>query len=392
MTQIPRPPEPSPEVQADRKVTFRLWAPDARAVTVRNTTGGYGDWPAGNDVPMVCDAEGLWSVTIGPLAPEYYTYVFVVDGVQALDPGNTLIMRDGVRYGSSLRIPGYPSELYDINDVPHGNLHQVWYPSPSLGLTRRMYVYTPPGYEEGDERYPAFYLLHGGGNDEDGWTNLGRAPQILDNLIAQGKAHPMIVVMTNGQGWQAASPDYVPVPFGWRRPAPGTHILDFPNSLVPDVIPYVDAHYRTLADRENRAIAGLSMGGAQTMVAAFGNLDWFAWVAVFSGGFPLLPGIAVDIPAPLNAAQLRGPDITKVIDPAKFAALVPNLDPTANERLRMFHLAIGTLDGLISTHGVLKNLLDERGVHYTLTELPGYAHEWRFWRLCLADLAQRLFR
>jgi enterochelin esterase family protein len=369
-----------------------LRAPDASAVLVRNTTGGYGDWPDGNDVPMALDAEGVWSATIGPLAPEYYTYVYVLDGVHALDPGNTLIMRDGIRYSSSLRVPGELSSLYDINEVPHGTLHQVWYPSPSLNMARRMYVYTPPGYDQSEERYPVFYLLHGGGNDEDGWTNLGRAPQILDNLIAQGKARPMIVVMTNGQGWQEASPDYVPLPFGWRRPAPGTHILDFPNSIVPDVIPYVDGHYRTLTDREDRAIAGLSMGGAQTLYCAFRNLDRFAWVAAFSAGLPLLPGVPVDIPAPTNAARLRGPDITKTIDPDKFARLITHLDPGSNDRLRMFHLAIGTEDGLISSHNTLKTLLDARGVRYTLAEVPGYAHEWRFWRITLADVAQRLFR
>jgi len=382
----------SPEVHADRRVTLRLQAPAASAVLARNTTGGYGDWPDGNDVPLVRDAEGLWSATIGPLEPEYYTYVFVVDGVQTLDPANTLIMRDGTRYSNSLRIPGPLSALYDVNDVPHGTLRQVWYPSPSLGFARRMTIYTPPGYEDGDERFPVLYLLHGGGNDEDGWSDLGRAPHILDNLIAQGQARPMIVVMPNGNGRLPAAPDYVPVPAGWQRPPPGTYILDFAKSIVRDVIPYVDSHYRTLADRDHRAIAGLSMGGAQTVYCAFSNLDWFAWVAAFSGGFPLLPGVAVEIPAPPNAERLRGPDITRTIDPARFAELVPNLDRSANDRLRLFHLAIGTEDGLISTHMTLKRLLDDRGVRYTLTELSGYAHEWRFWRLCLAELAQVLFR
>jgi enterochelin esterase family protein len=170
------------------------------------------------------------------------------------------------------------------------------------------------------------------------------------------------------------------------------HILDFPNSIVPDVIPYVDSHYRTLTNRDSRAIAGLSMGGAQTLYCAFRNLDHFAWVSGFSAGLPLLPGVPVDIPAPLNAAHLRGPDITKTIDPARFAALVTHLDPGANDRLRMFHLAIGTLDGLISAHNTLKGLLDAQGVRYTLSEVPGYAHEWRFWRITLAEVAQRLFQ
>ncbi len=202
----------------------------------------------------------------------------------------------------------------------------------------------------------------------------------------------MIVVMTNGNGLQAAAPDYVPVPYGYVRPAPGTFILRFPDSIVPDLMPYVDAHYRTLADREHRAIAGLSMGGAQTLYCAFRNLDQFAWVSAFSAGLPLLPGVPVDIPAPANAAQLRGPDITKSIDPEKFAELVTHLDPEANDRLRMVHLAIGTLDGLISAHADLKALLDARGVRYSLAEVPGYAHEWRFWRITLADVAQKLFQ
>lgn len=389
--------QPSPEILQDGRVTFRLWAPEAEAVTVRNTTGGYGDWPDGNEVPMARDGQGVWSVTIGPLASEYYTYVYVVNGVQALDPANWFIMRDGIRYSSSLRVPGPTAALYDVNDVPHGTLAQVWYPSPSMELIRRMYVYTPPGYEESDQRYPVLYLLHGGGSDEDAWTNMGRAPQILDNLLAQGKIRPMIVIMPNGSPVQKAAPDHVAPPPGWRPGPPPTTtsgrpgILRFPDSLVKDVIPFVDERYRTLADREHRAIAGLSMGGAQTMYAAFNNLDAFAWVAVFSGGFPLLPGVSVEIPAPANAAALRGPDITRTIDPARFAELVPNLTPEANERLHLFYLAIGTVDGLISTHKTLKSLLDARGVGYTLIEREGYAHEWRFWRLCLADLTPRLF-
>lgn len=397
MTQSPQP-QPSPQVLADGRVTFRLLAPDASSVIVRNTSGGYADWPDGNEVPMVRDEQGVWVATVGPLPAELYTYVFVISGVQALDPANPHVMRDGIRYSSGLRVPGRGARLYEVNDVPHGTLAQVWYPSPTLELVRRMVVYTPPGYEAGSERYPVLYLLHGGGGDEDAWTSLGRAPQIMDNLIALGHARPMIVVMTNGNATFKASQDHVPPPPGWRAGPPvGGHLqrpdmLLFPQSLAPDLIPFVDSVYRTRADREHRAIAGLSMGGAQTVYAAFSHLDLFAWVACFSGGFPLMPGIAVDIPAPANAFRLRGPDITRTIDPARFAELVPNLDAGANARLRLFHLAIGAEDGLITTHQVVKKLLDERGVKYTLTELAGYAHEWRFWRICLADLAPRLFQ
>jgi len=390
----------SPEILPDRRVTLRLAAPNATAVKAVNTSGGYLDWPQGNSVEMTKDDQGVWSATIGPLKPEYYIYVFNVDGVTALDPRNVFVARDGMRYGSALRLRGDATANYDVNDVPHGTVSLVWCPAPSLNLTRRMYVYTPPGYETGSARYPVLYLLHGGGGDEDAWTNLGRAPEILDNLIAQGKAQPMIVVMTNGNARQRASQDFIAPPPG--QPGPGqaanpaagisSIILKFPQSLVADVIPFVDKVYRTKADRENRAVAGLSMGGAQALYAAFNNLDKFAWVAGFSGGYPLLPGIAVPIDPPADAAKLRGPDITRSIDRDKFAQLLPQLNADANSKLRLFYLAIGTEDGLITTHGVVKQMLASKGVNAMIRELPGYAHEWSFWRVSLADLASKLFQ
>ena len=176
--------------------------------------------------------NGVWSATIGPLKPEYYVYVFVVDGVQTLDPQNIFHVRDGQRYGNALRIAGEFSRGYAVNEVPHGTVHLVWYPSPALKLTRRLYVYTPPGYETGTARYPVFYLLHGGGGDEDAWTTLGRAPQIMDNLIAQGKAKPMIVVMTNENSNQIAAPDFVAAPPAreWpRQPHAGDGDARFPE-------------------------------------------------------------------------------------------------------------------------------------------------------------------
>ena len=169
-------------------------------------------------------------------------------------------------------------------------------------------------------------------------------------------------------------------------------ILNFPKSLVQDVIPFVDKVYRTKSDRENRAIAGLSMGGAQTLYAAFNHLYKFAWVGAFSGGFPLLPGIGVPIPAPANAGRLRGPDVTRSIDPGKFAQLMPQLNADANSKLRLFYLAIGTDDGLISAHGVVKEVLKSKGVEAVIREVPGYGHEWAFWRVALADYLPRLFQ
>jgi enterochelin esterase family protein len=374
----------SPEVLADGKVVFRLLAPSAAAVTLG------GDYPIGTNVAMTKDDQGLWSATVGPLEPDFYSYFFTVDGVRTLDWRNASVMRDGARYASWLRVPGPEAADYQVNDVPHGTVAQAWYPSPTLGLKRRLYVYTPPDYEAGANRYPVLYLLHGGGGDEAAWTELGCAPQILDNLIAQGRIRPLIVVMTNGNGTQSASQNLVPLQGPQGRPGEG--MLRFPESLIKDVIPFVDATWRTKADRESRAVAGLSMGGAQALYAGLNNLDRFAWIGALSGGFPLLPGVAVDIPAPANAATLRGPDITRSIDPAKYLALHPALDAGVNARLRLFYVAIGIDDGLITTHGALKKLLDDRGVKYALFEVPGYGHEWKFWRLSLRDLLPRLFQ
>jgi enterochelin esterase-like enzyme len=379
----PAPPR-SPEILSDGQVVFRLLAPTSTSVTLG------GDFPIGTNVAMTKDDKGVWSVTVGPLKADFYSYFFTVDGVRTLDWRNVSVMRDGARYASWLRVPGSEAADYKVNDVPHGTVSQVWYPSPTLGMKRRMYVYTPPGYETGSARYPVLYLLHGGGGDEAAWTELGCAPQILDNLIAQGRSKPMVVVMTNGNGAQSAAQDFVPLPAPPERPGEG--MLRFPESLVKDVIPFVDATYRTKPDRENRAVAGLSMGGAQALYAGLNNLDQFAWIGALSGGFPLLPGVAIDIPAPANAATLRGPDISRSIDPAKYLALHPALDAGVNSKLRLFYLAIGIDDGLVTTHGAMKRLLQDKGVKYTLLEVPGYGHEWKFWRLSLRDLLPRLFQ
>jgi enterochelin esterase family protein len=373
----------SPEILSDGKVAFRLLAPAATTVTLG------GDFPIGSNVAMARDDTGVWSVKVGPLKADFYSYFFTVDGVRTLDWRNVFVMRDGARYASWLRVPGPEAADYQVNDVPHGTVAQVWYPSPTLGMERRMYVYTPPGYETGSARYPVLYLLHGGGGDEAAWTELGCAPQILDNLIAQRRSRPMIVVMTNGNGAQSASQNFVPLQAPPARPGEG--MLRFPESLVKDVIPFVDATFRTQAHRENRAVVGLSMGGAQALYAGLNNLEVFASIGALSGGFPLLPGVAIDIPTPANAATLRGPDISRSIDPAKYLALHPALDAGVNARLRLFYLAMGLDDGLITTHGAIKKLLQEKGVKHTLVEVPGYGHEWKFWRLSLRDLCSRLF-
>jgi enterochelin esterase family protein len=382
----------SPEILPDGKVVFRILAPDAESVTVG------GDYPIGNkyqgdDTKLTRDGHGVWSVTLGPLPVDYYGYYYVVDGRRTLDLNNIFILRDGMNYLSVLRVPGPELADYEVNDVSHGTLSITWYPSPALKKNRRIYIYTPPGYESGNLRYPVLYLLHGGSNDENAWTALGHAPQILDNLIAQGKVKPMIVVMPNANATLVAEPNYM---LAESYPESNTSrgdrvITDFPKSLVTDLVPFIDKTYRTKSDKEHRAIAGLSVGGAQTLFAAFNHPELFSYVAAFSGGFPRLPGVAVDIEPPVNANKMRGPDITRTIDPERFLALHPKLNAEVNSQLKLFYISMGMEDGLITTHGVLKGILESQGVEYTLMEKEGYGHEWRFWRLSLHDLLPRLF-
>lgn len=374
----------SPQIMPDGKVTFQLSAPDAAKVLLRNTTGGLTGWPEGNNLPMTKDNAGIWSITIGPLKPEFYTYVFVVDGIQALDPHNTLVSRDGANYSNTLRIPGDKSANYIATDVPHGTVAQVWYPSPTLHLTRRMYVYTPPGYEaSGNTRYPVLYLFHGGGGDEDAWTNLGRAPWILDNLIAQGKAKPMIVVMPNIYFDQKASQDFYPV----DMPAIAPDHLEFPPSIVNDILPFVDKTYRTIPDRDNRAIAGLSRGGMMMFNAVFNHLDKFSWVGSFSGGFENVPGVSPPLTGtPADAINRFN------IDPDKFFAYHPQLNADANAKLHLLYMTLGSEDPRMAIQNILKKAFQQRGIHATFIEVPGYAHEWAFWRIALQDFAPRLFQ
>jgi enterochelin esterase-like enzyme len=383
------PPITSPELLPDGRVTFRLLAPDATSVSVT------GDWPGGihsTTTPMAKDDNGVWAATVGPLKPEFWIYTFSVNGVTILDPRNVNTRRNTARIENTLLIPGPESADYAVNAVPHGTVSLQWYASPTVDATRRTYVYTPAAYEGGTDRYPVLYLLHGGSGDEDAWASCGRAIQILDNLIAQGKARPMIVVMPNGNTTRIAAPDLVLAPPALPANQDPGRFRKFPESLVKDLIPFIDKTYRTRPDRDSRAIAGLSVGGAQTLYAAFNNLELFGWVAAFSGGYPVMPGAAIDVPPPPNAASLKGPDIAKSLDPVKFAALMPQLNASANDRLRLFYISIGTADTLQETHRVVKEVLKEKGLKYTLMEFPGYIHEWPVWRVSLTDLLPRLFQ
>ena len=280
----------SPEIRDDKTVIFRLRAPEATAVLVN------GDWPEGRGIKMMKDDMGIWSATVGPLTPELWAYTFNVNGVGLLDSANPNILRDGTRYSNFLIIDGPLSDTYKIKDVPHGNVSQVWYDSPTLPAAspRRMYVYTPAGYDKSTVRYPVLYLLHGAGGDEDAWNNMGRTSVIMDNLIAAGKAKPMLVVMTNGNANQKMAPGYGIVPgqmtgmtgnpgeagvvgaFTAGRgappasaPAPAAPVTPgaapnagrgggfgsaFPESLVKDVVPYIEKNYRVIANKDMRRL------------------------------------------------------------------------------------------------------------------------------------------
>jgi enterochelin esterase family protein len=361
----------SPEVLPDRRIAFRLYAPDATSVALR---GGDIPAPARANADFTKGSNGVWEMTTGVVAPGAYRYVFVVNGVGVIDPRNTAISESNTTTWSVATVPG--SDLMDTKSVPHGAVASVYYQSSALGRTRRMHVYTPPGYELGKDRYPVFYLLHGAGDCDDSWTSVGRANFILDNLIATNKAKPMIVVMpaghTNAGGGRGAAA------------AGGTPPRDeFTDDFVKDVMPYVEKNYRVIADRSHRAIAGLSMGGSQTLNIGIPNLDKFAYVGVYSSG--LLGGGRGRgaAPAPGTPAPVFGEAWEK--------QNAVTLDNAALKKgLKVFWFATGVEDGLMPTTKSTVELFKKHGFTPTMKESPG-GHTWLNWRDYLIEFAPQLF-
>jgi enterochelin esterase family protein len=369
----------SPEIHADRTVTFRLFAPKANEVTLN------GSWEGARDIKMSKDDGGIWSVSVGPLGAQLWGYWYLVDGVKALDPGNGETQRDGSRIDNLLMISGPESDLWDFKDVPHGTMHTVWYPSPTLKQDRRrMYIYTPPGYEANQTRYPVLYLLHGGGGDEDAWVTMGRANVILDNLIAVGKAKPMIVVMPNGNAAQTVSQGYAygptPAPQAVQAPAPPPlqaaagggrgaaarppqpYAGSYPESLVKDVIPFVEKTYRVIANKDSRAVAGLSMGGGHTLMATNNNPGVFGFIGVFSSG-----------PRTVDEAYEK------------------QLEAVKAGGVKFYWTGAGTTDMAREGTMNLHSLLEKQGFKTSYKEIPG-AHYWFLWRDFLGDFGSILFR
>jgi enterochelin esterase family protein len=337
----------SPEVSADRRVTFRLRAPNASKVTVFCEC-------LTTEPPLTKGADGIWSVTVGPVEPDLYEYHFTVDGVDTLDQRNPV-----VKYNSRpnliesvLDVPGPGPMFYDIKPVPHGKVDIRYYPSKTTGTTRRAFVYTPPGYERSSGRLPVLYLLHGGDGDETVWTQFGRANLILDNLIAEKKAAPMIVVM----------------PFAYAYPwhagvAADKQRADFEKDLLTDLIPFVQANYRAATDREHRALAGLSMGGGLTLAIGPRHLDMFSRLALFSSG-------------------TQAPEKTL----ADVAANAKNV----NAQLKLFWIGCGTEDGAMVGAKRTSEFLNSAGIKHVFKSTPG-AHTWIVWRKYLNEVAPQIF-
>jgi len=384
------PPAPtvlSPEVAVDRRVTFRIFAPTAQTVELRSP----GDIPGvgGRGVPppaLTKDADGVWSRTVGPIPAGAYRYVFVVNGIPVVDARNPMTSQTNTTVYSLAVVPG--SDVFDTKNVRHGAVASIYYNSTTLGGIRRAHVYTPPGYEMNRERYPVFYLLHGAGDVDDSWTSVGRAGFILDNLIASNKAKPMIVVMPAGHvnGAGAALGGVVPAAAAQGNPGVGGGPDPFVGDFLSDLMPYVEKNYRVLTDRNSRAIAGLSMGGSQTLNIAIPRLEKFAYVGVFSSG--ILGGGGRGAGRGDAAPATPAPPFGEAWEKANLAAL----DNAAAKRgLRLFWFSTGKEDGLITTTKNTVDLLKKHGFAPVFLESEG-AHTWLNWRDYLTQFTPQLFQ
>ena len=387
----------SPDISPEGQVKLRFCAPEATSVRV------LGDWNAKSPMgeAMTKDAQGIWSLSIGPIKPEFYEYHFIVDGVKSIDPNNVHSNNDALRIGSYFVVtsPGADSALYENKDVPHGEVTAVWYSSKSVATPRRALVYTPPNYRGGAEHYPVLYLLHGWGGDESEWIESGRAAQIMDNLLAEHKVVPMIVVMPNGHHDRQAIPDVAPpastsllAPLPPAGYDPARSVTDIPKSVVDDLVPYIDENFRTIRKSSSRAIAGLSMGGAQSILIGLNNPDKFAWVASFSGAIVIWPGARLPAKTP-SPSEVPGPQIPQFnLNLEAITKNMPDLSEAINGKLRLLYLSCGLDDGLIVANKQFAYWLTEHNIHFTHKEVPGYAHVWSFWRKSLVEVSPLLFR
>ena len=355
----------SPEINADKTVTFRVRAP--KAITVQVT----GDCIEGRTADMT-EKDGVWEYTTpAPVAPEMYTYNFIIDGQRTLDMNNVAVNRDVASLTNILLVtePGARSDLYAVHDVPHGTVSRIWYHSDYEGINRRMTVYTPAGYETSGKRYPVFYLLHGIGGDEEAWITQGRTAQVLDNLIAQGKAQPMIVVMTNGNIAMEAAP--LETSTGYNVPSmglPKTMEGSF-ETAFPEIVKFIDKTYRTIPQKRSRAIAGLSMGGFHSKFISQNNPDMFNYIGLFSAAI----GVTDANISPIYQDNDK-----------KLATLF-------SKKPALYWIGIGNEDFLFNNNTDYRKFLDEHHYPYTYMETGG-GHIWRNWRIYLTEFVPLLFK
>jgi len=361
-----------PRVDGQSRVEIRFKAPDASKVRVNFWSGPKAD--------MEKQADGFWTFTTTPLAPGLHYYTVIVDGAEVSDPGSTAYF-GGSKWASAVDVPEADATYYLPRDVPHGQVREVWYHSKVTGTWRHALVYTPPGYDtQLKERYPVLYLQHGGGEDESGWTRQGKANFILDNLIAATKAKPMIVVMANGYARRAgqSAPDLRGKPFGSpeMRKAMQDMMTAFADDMTQALIPFIDSTFRTLPDRNHRAMAGLSMGGMQTFHVTFNHLELFSYIGGFSGAANVFAAgnDSLDTKTAFGGAMA---------DPAAFA-----------KRVHLLWIGVGTNepDRMKQSLEKLHASLDDARIQHVFYESPGTDHEWQTWRRDLQDFAPRLFQ
>lgn len=357
-----RAPVVSPEINADHTVTFRYRNPKAVSVKIS------GDFlPDRTVADMVEGKDGVWTYTTEPLEGELYLYNFIVDGERRNDPSNMYMNRDIATWTSFFTMSAKQGDkgwYYETHDVPHGTLSKVWYRSNTLGADRRLTVYTPAGYEKGKDKYPVLYLLHGSGGDEDAWADLGRTVQILDNLIAEGKAKPMIVVMPNGVYYNNAAPGYAVNMFQpTMRNSRSDSTVEIEQSF-PDIISFIESTYRVAKGPKNRAIAGLSMGGRQSCSVSRSHPGTFGYIGMFSG-------------------------VVLAETPEAEAALARQMAPKVAPSL--YWIGVGSADGVKVNSLKLKEYCEKKGYPVEYYESDG-GHVWRNWRVYLTIFAQKIFK
>ena len=367
----------SPVVNADNSVTFNVAAPEAQKVEIvgdflpiEKVKTEQGKSERQGPQALKKNEKGVWSFTSAPLQPELYMYNILVDGVKVTDPLNVYAIRDVSSTFSIFMVKGGVDGLYQVQNVPHGTVSKTWYKSPTANMTRRLTIYTPAGYEQSKEKYPVLYLLHGMGGDENAWSELGRATQIMDNLIASGKAKPMIVVMPNGNISQEAAPGETSE--GLKVPSmqlPKTMDGNF-EAAFQDVVNFVEQSYRVKADKAHRAIAGLSMGGFHSLYISINNPSSFDYIGLFSA-----------------AIKPRQKEVSSPIykDPES------KVDNLFKHSPKFLWIGIGNTDFLYKENADLRHYLDSKHYPYTYLETDG-GHIWRNWRIYLTTFAQKLFK